>query len=157
MKQYVGLDVSQRETSVCVIDEAGKVIFEGKARSEPGALAELLRKRAPNAERIGFETGAMASWLWHELRRVDLPVVCVDARHAHAVLSVRMNKSDQNDARGLAELVRDRSSKVPRPGSPGRRRCPAGTMIVTTSLNRVAAACPHSALRGGLSALRPTR
>jgi transposase len=106
MKQYVGLDVSQRETSVCVIDEAGKVIFEGKARSEPGALAELLRKRAPNAERIGFETGAMASWLWHELRRVDLPVVCVDARHAHAVLSVRMNKSDQNDAQGLAELVR---------------------------------------------------
>ena len=48
----------------------------------------------------------MASWLWHELRRVDLPVVCIDARHAHAALSVRMNKSDQNDARGLAELVR---------------------------------------------------
>src|SRR5438445_4195008 len=48
----------------------------------------------------------MASWLWHELRRVDLPVVCIHARHAHAALSVRMNKSDQNDARGLAELVR---------------------------------------------------
>jgi hypothetical protein len=47
-----------------------------------------------------------ASWLWHELRRVDLPVVCIDARHAHAALSLRMNKSDQNDARGLAELVR---------------------------------------------------
>ncbi|UEM12329.1 IS110 family transposase [Bradyrhizobium barranii subsp. barranii] len=59
-----------------------------------------------HAERIGFETGAMASWLWHELRRVELPVVCIDARHAHAALSVRMNKSDQNDARGLAELVR---------------------------------------------------
>src|ERR1700752_3764432 len=48
----------------------------------------------------------MASWLWHELRRVDLPVVCIDARHAHAALSVRMNKSDPNDARGLAELIR---------------------------------------------------
>lgn len=106
MKQYVGLDVSQKETSVCVIDGTGQVIFEGKAKSEPGALTELLHKRAPYAERIGFETGAMASWLWHELRRVNLPVVCVDARHAHAVLSVRMNKSDQNDARGLAELVR---------------------------------------------------
>ena len=106
MKQYVGLDVSQKETSVCVVDETGQVIFEGKAKSDPGALTELLRKRAPHAERIGFETGAMASWLWHELRRVDLPVVCIDARHAHAALSVRMNKSDQNDARGLAELVR---------------------------------------------------
>jgi transposase len=48
----------------------------------------------------------MASWLWNELRRVELPVVCIDARHAHAALSVRMIKSDQNDARGLAQLVR---------------------------------------------------
>jgi transposase len=84
----------------------GQVLFAGKAKSDPGGLASLLRKHAPRAERIGFETGAMASWLWHELRRVDLPVVCIDARHAHAALSVRMNKSDQNDARGLAELVR---------------------------------------------------
>ncbi len=108
MKQYVGLDVSQKETSVCVVSETGQVIFEGKAKSDPGALTELLRKHAPHAERIGFETGAMASWLWHELRRVDLPVVCIDARHAHAALSVRMNKSDQNDAQGLAELVQGR-------------------------------------------------
>lgn len=106
MKQYVGLDVSQRETSVCVVDDSGRVVYQGTAKSNPGALTELLRKRAPRAERIGFETGAMASWLWHELRRVNLPVVCIDARHAHAALSVRMNKSDENDARGLAELVR---------------------------------------------------
>jgi len=106
MKQYVGLDVSQKETSVCVLNAAGLIVYEGKAKSDPGALTKLLRKCAPNAERIGFETGAMASWLWHELRRVNLPVVCIDARHAHAVLSVRMNKSDQNDAHGLAELVR---------------------------------------------------
>ena len=106
MKQYVGLDVSQKGTSVCVVDERGRVVYEARAKSEPGALTSLLRKRAPNVERIGFETGAMSSWLWHEFRRVDLPVVCVDARHAHAVLSVRMNKSDENDARGLAELIR---------------------------------------------------
>lgn len=106
MKQYVGLDVSQKETSVCVVDDTGKTLFQGKAKSDPGALTELLRKRAPHAERIGFETGAMSSWLWHELKRVGLPVVCIDARHAKAALSVRMNKSDESDARGLAELVR---------------------------------------------------
>jgi hypothetical protein len=86
MKQYVGLDVSQKETSVCVADEVGQNFFEGKAKSDPGALAALLRKRAPQAERVGFETGAMASWLWHEFRRVDLHVVCIDARHAHAAI-----------------------------------------------------------------------
>jgi transposase len=106
MAQYVGLDVSQRETALCVVDEQGKVLFEDKAPSDPGALAQVIRKRAPEAVRIGFEAGAMAGWLWHELKRVDLPVVCVDARHAHAALSVRMNKSDPNDARGLAELIR---------------------------------------------------
>jgi hypothetical protein len=59
MKQYVGLDVSQREIAICVVGEMGQVIFEGKAKSDPGALTSLLRKHAPHAERIGFETGAM--------------------------------------------------------------------------------------------------
>ena len=106
MQQYIGLDVSQKETAVCVIDDGGRIVFEGKARSEPGVLAKVIAKRAPNAVRIGFETGAMSSWLWHELKRIDLPVVCIDARHAHAALSVRINKSDPNDARGIAELMR---------------------------------------------------
>jgi transposase len=66
----------------------------------------VIGKRAPSAERIGFETGAMASWLLHELKRVGLPVVCVDARHVHAALSVQLNKSDPNHARGLPDLIR---------------------------------------------------
>jgi transposase len=86
MKQYVGLDVSQKETSVCVVDQQGRLMFEGKVKSTPGALTDLIYRPAPQAERIWFETGAMASWLWHELRRVGLPVVCIDARHAHAAL-----------------------------------------------------------------------
>lgn len=89
-----------------MVDEDGKQVFQGRAKSDSGALATLLAKKAPQAERIGFETGAMPSWLWHELRRIGLPVVYIDARHAHAALSVRMNKSDEDDARGLAELVR---------------------------------------------------
>jgi transposase len=91
---------------MCVVGENGKVLFEGKVASDPGALAKVIRKRVPAAERIGFETGAMASWLWHELKRIGLPVACLDARHAHAALSLRMNKSDPNDACGLAELIR---------------------------------------------------
>jgi transposase len=98
-----------------VVSETGQLIFEGTARSDPGALTNLLRKYAPLAERIGFETGAMASWLWHELCKVEPPVACIDARHAHAALSVRMNKSDQIDARSVGiEKSRLRARKVRR-------------------------------------------
>lgn len=62
-----------------------EAIFERNVNSDLGALTSLLRKHAPHAERIGFEIGAMASWLWHELRRVGLSVVCIDARQAHAM------------------------------------------------------------------------
>ncbi|SEU09677.1 hypothetical protein [Paracoccus homiensis] len=82
MKQYVGLAVSQKKTSVSVVDETGRPTYQGRGASDPGALAALLGKTAPHAERIGFETGSTSSWLWHELRRIGLPVVCIDAHHA---------------------------------------------------------------------------
>ena len=134
MKQYVGLDVSQKETSVCVVDQDGRVLFEGTAASTPGALSKLIRARAPQAERIGLETGSMASWLWHELHHVELPVVCVDARHAHAVLSARMNKSDRNDARGLAELVRIGWYREVAGKKPGRPTDPIDFLVARSRL-----------------------
>jgi transposase len=101
MKQYVGLDVSMEETKVCVLDGAGVVVFEGSVASRPAALAKLLNAKAPHAERIALETGSLSSWLWHELKAAGFPVVCLDARHAKAALSMRINKTDRNDARGL--------------------------------------------------------
>lgn len=106
MNHYVGLDVSQKETAVCIIDDEGTVLFEGRVPTDPDALAKIIGERAPGMSRIGLETGMMSSWLWRELNRRGLAVVCIDARHAHAVLSTRMNKSDGNDARGIAELIR---------------------------------------------------
>ena len=106
MKQYVGLDVSMEESSICVLDGDGASVFEGSAPSRPEELIKLLRSVAPHAERIALETGSLSSWLWHELRSAGLPAVCLDARHAKAALSMRVNKTDRNDARGLAELIR---------------------------------------------------
>jgi transposase len=106
MKQYVGLDVSQRETAVCVVSATGQLIFEGKAKSDPGALTNLLRKHAHWRNALVLRPARCQAGFGTSFVEVELPVVCIDARHAHAALSVRMNKSDQNDARGLAELVR---------------------------------------------------
>jgi transposase len=101
MGTFVGLDVSLKETSVCIVDQDGTRIFEGKVASEPSAIARLIRKRAPDLVRIGLESGPTSVWLTHALKAEGLPVVCLDARHAQAVLSVRPNKSDRGDARGL--------------------------------------------------------
>ena len=104
METYVGFDVSMEETSVCVLDAGGNIVFEGKTSSQPDALSKLLRAKASDAARIVLETGSLASWLWHELRGRNFPVICLDARHVRAALSMRVNKTDRDDARGLAEL-----------------------------------------------------
>ncbi|MEX0645355.1 MAG: transposase [Parvularculaceae bacterium] len=82
MSEYVGLDVSLEETSVCVLDASGAVIWEGNIESEPDAIVQIIRQRAPRAVKVGLETGPTSTWLWHELRQAGVPVVCVDARHA---------------------------------------------------------------------------
>lgn len=106
MEHYVGMDVSLAETSICVVDQNGEIVSEGTVISEPKAIAEYLRVKAGTARRIGLETGPTSTWLWHELRALDLPVICIDARHAKAALSMQINKSDRNDAVGLAQIMR---------------------------------------------------
>ena len=87
MTKYVGLDVSMEETSVCIIDATGLTVWEGTVVSEPGAILAMLQRRAPDAVKVGLETGPTSTWLWHELRAAGIAVVCIDARHAQAALS----------------------------------------------------------------------
>ena len=68
LKQFVGLDVSLAETSIAVIDETDKVVWRGVVASTPEAIAEALMKHAPRAERVGLESGQLASWLYHGSR-----------------------------------------------------------------------------------------
>ena len=105
MELYIGMDVSLTETAICVLDGSGKIVREGTVLSEPAAIAEFVKTKADGAERIGLETGPTTTWLWHELRALGLPVICIDARHAKAALSLQVNKSDRNDAVGLARIM----------------------------------------------------
>src|SRR6202790_2229447 len=105
MEYYVGLDVSLKKMSLCVVDQTGSVVREGVVDSDPEAISVYVRSKAPDAVRVGLETGPTSTWLWTELKRLDLPVICIDARHAKAVLKMQINKSDRNDAIGIARIM----------------------------------------------------
>jgi transposase len=106
MKHYAGLDVSVKETSVCVVDEAGKIVRELKVPSHPEDLVDVLKDAAWRLERIGLEAGPLSQWLFSGLADAGLPVVCIETRHTKAFLKAQVNKSDRNDARGIAQMMR---------------------------------------------------
>lgn len=105
-KHYVGLDISQKSTAVCIIDQAGKIVTEGQCLTKPFDLVNYLKKRSTCIEKIGMESGALSPWIYTELTKAGLPVAMLETFHAYRALSMRRNKTDRNDARGLAELVR---------------------------------------------------
>src|ERR1700720_1392620 len=106
MTRFIGLDVSQKITAICIVDNAGRRLWRGPCPTGPGQISGLVRRHGGDDARIGIETGAMTPWLVHELRNLGLEVVCLDARHARAALEMQINKTDQNDAEGLAQIVR---------------------------------------------------
>src|SRR6202048_2583613 len=106
MTRFVGLDVSQKMTVICVVDDAGRRLWRGQCPTVPEQINAAVRRNAGDDARIGIETGPMTPWLVHELRDRGLDVTCLDARHARAALKMQINKTDQNDAEGLAPLLR---------------------------------------------------
>jgi transposase len=110
MSHFVGLDVSQKMTAICVVDKDGRRIWRGQCPSVPEQISAALRRYAGDNARIGIETGAMTPWIVHELRNLGFEVVCLDARHARAALKMQINKNDRNDAAGWAQIVRASSA-----------------------------------------------
>src|SRR5215469_13712585 len=107
MGYFVGLDVSVKETSVCVVDDAGKVILEQKVPTEPADIIALLTSLGVSFCRIGIEAGPLSQWLFNALTEAALPVICVETRYMKALLTAQqINKTDRNDARGIAQMMR---------------------------------------------------
>ncbi len=105
MDYYIGLDVSLAKTAISVVDRDGEIVWRGQSLTTPERIASAISS-FEMVHRIGLETGPLSTWLTLELRRLNLPVVCLEARHAHAALSLQINKTDSNDADGLAQIVR---------------------------------------------------
>lgn len=106
MKHYAGIDVSLKNSKVCVVDASGKIVREGKVASEPVALISWLESLGVSLERIGLEAGPLSQWLYGALREAGLAVELLETRHVKAALSAMPVKTDRNDARGLAQLMR---------------------------------------------------
>jgi transposase len=106
MDHFAGLDVSVKETSVCIVDNAGRLVREVKVASEPEALLQVLMTPGQLFKRIGLEAGPLSQWLFSALAEGGLPVICVETRHMRAVLKAQINKTDRNDARGMAQMMR---------------------------------------------------
>src|SRR3982074_270273 len=105
MAHFVGLDVSVKETSVCVIDDAGRVILEQKVPTEPDAIIAVLTSLGVSFGRIGIEAGPLSQWLVHALTAAELPVICVETRHMKALLTAQqIKKTARNDGRGSAQM-----------------------------------------------------
>lgn len=115
LNQDVGIDrlmslvssVLVQETSVCIVDVAGKVVLERKVPTEPEDITSLLRDLGLNFGRVGIETGPLSQWLVSGLIEAGFPMVCVETRHMNALLAAQqLNKSDRNDAHGIAQMMR---------------------------------------------------
>jgi transposase len=102
MEHFAGLDVSVKETSVCIVDDTSKIVREMKVASEPEALLAVLKNPVYHFKRIGLEAGPLSQWLFSALAEADLPVICVETRHMRAVLKAQINKTDRN----IAQMMR---------------------------------------------------
>ena len=106
MDHFAGLDVSVKQTSVCLVDDTGRIVREVKVASEPEALLAVLTNPSYHFKRIGLEAGPLSQWLYSALAEAGLPVICAETRHMRAVLQAQINKTDRNDARGIAQMMR---------------------------------------------------
>ena len=111
MEFYVGLDVSLKQTSICVVSGTGSVVREGVVDSDPDAIGAFVRSNAVGVVRIGLETGPTATWLWTELKRLGLPVICIDARHAKRCSRCRSTKATATMLSGSPVSCRPAGSK----------------------------------------------
>ena len=106
MQFFVGIDVSLEMSSICIIDERGVIIKEGKTASDPHSIAKFMRHRGRKVEHVGLEAGQLSEWLFVGLSEEGFKISVLEARHVRAAFAAMRVKTDRNDARGIAQLVR---------------------------------------------------
>lgn len=106
MKHYIGLDVSMKRTFICILNELGKIVHEGSEDTDPHLIADYLSKLKFEEMTVGFESGSLTPYLITGFKERAIEAICMDARKLSPILSLKVNKTDKNDARGIAEALR---------------------------------------------------
>ena len=106
MGYFAGLDVSLEETAICIVDDAGLIVREARTASEPDTLVAFFDALGMTMERVGLEACSLSAWLHQGLAEAGIPAVCIETRQAKAAMGAMPNKTDRNDARGLAQIMR---------------------------------------------------
>ena len=106
MGYFAGLDVSLEEAAICIVDDAGSIVREARVASEPEALIAFFEACGMRMERVGLEACSLSAWLHAGITEAGVPAICIEARQAKAAMGAMPNKTDRNDARGIAQIMR---------------------------------------------------
>ena len=106
MEHFAGLDVSLEETSISIVDSEGRIVVEKKVASQPASIAGALNSAGFTLKRVGLEAGPLSPWLHAGLCAAGFAVICIETRQVKAALKAMRNKTDRNDARGIAQIMR---------------------------------------------------
>ncbi|MCB1835621.1 MAG: transposase, partial [Geminicoccaceae bacterium] len=106
MSNYAGLDIRLEQTAVCIMDQEGTILRDAMVTNDPDALSEFLIGTGFPLHRIGMEACPLSQWLFNGLVKAGLPAICIEIRHLKAAMSAMTHKSDHNDARGIAQVMR---------------------------------------------------
>ena len=106
MGYFAGLDVSLEETAICIVDGSGKIVREARVASEPEALVVFFEACGMRMQRVGLEACSLSAWLHAGLTEAGVPAICIEPRQAKAAMGAMPNKTDRNDARGIAQIMR---------------------------------------------------
>jgi transposase len=160
VKHFAGLDVSLEETATCVVDEEGRIVKEARVASEPEALVAFFRGLGLALERIGLEACSPGAWLCEGLAAAGLPAVCIETRRAKAAMGAMPNKTDRNDARGIAHIMRTgwyRAVHVKSPACRSWRALLAARRLVPNKMRDVENGLRALLREAGLKLGRPAR
>ena len=109
---YTGLDVSMEQTDITTVDDKGKIVFEASVKTNPQSIDAALKKAGFPIQKMSLESGSWSHWLVKEVSALGWNITCIDARSISPLLALKTNKTDRNDARGIAEAVRVESKSI---------------------------------------------